>query len=498
MAHLDKTGALISAQVKSGHSYTPRVIAILGQSNAGRNTDWSQGDPGLRLNQTYAQIYISSKYGIGDPITWQVNRGRESLQPSAAINNANMGPELAAGRLLNERAGLTEMLQFSVSSTGISEWLPGSGLPLNPAGGPDLFAQAVAYIRAVEAGCSGALAAIIWIQGENDAMTANDAAAYQTRLGTFITAMRDEFGQVPFVISKLNDSAVADHVATVRAAQVAYAASDPLATLVNVDDIPMLDAFHYDAFASASIGNRLASAALDALDYPGRPVTGSTVAFIGSEPGVFGTGALTPRSRPDLVAGDLEILVTTANYAAGADSLSDAQGFSLLQEGTSIWTVVNSNARIYTRTVTQAALDANGGIMPSPTVADSNDKNAAKIFAFRGPNGSVTVGASAVSVNNTADTPVSCPGVTTDTANNLIVSFVTGWAGSSNRTISGLANSSLSGLALVHPSIFSIAAEGLLVQMITGTKALAGAVSATTGALDLYAVQANFTVALKP
>ncbi len=478
----------------------PALIAWLGQSNCGDNTDYEQGDSGLLLGLTYANVFITSKYGISDPIVWNVDRARETLRPSAAGGSPNMGATLAGGRLLYERTAVTEIVQFAVSSTEVSEWLPGSGLPANPVGADDLYDQSVDYIRAAEAASGTTLTGIIWIQGENDAIAANDAAAYQSRLTTLMTAYRAEFSaDLPVVIVRLNSSAAADYVTEVRAAQTAFVAADAgRSALVNVDDLPLIDAFHYGPAAITTLGNRCASKMLDLLDYPARAVEGDAPIFVGAEPGVSGAGALTPRSRPDLVAGDVEVLITSAGYLSAADSLTTAQGFVLAEEGTSIWTVVNSNARMYTRTVTQVALDANGGIMPSPVVADSNDLNAAKIYAFRGPNGTLTIGDTAVSVNNAADAAMSCPGVTTAANNALVVNFSTGWAGSTSRTLSGATNASLSGFSSVQPSVFAVSGEGVVMSMLTGVDAALGSVSASTGTYDLYVVQVNFTISLEP
>jgi hypothetical protein len=479
----------------------PPLIAFMGQSNAGDNTDYEQGDAGLGLGSTYASVNITSKYGISDPITWTVNRSRQTLRPSAAGGGANMGATLAAGRLMYQRAGLTEIVQYAVSSTDLTQWLPGSGYPASPGADPDLFDQAVTYIRASETASGTRLAAVVWIQGENDAGDLTLSNNYQTNLTAFAAALRAQFGStLKFIIVKLNTNAVATYKATVRTAQAAFVSGDGgKSVLVDVDDLPLIDSFHYGPDTIATVGNRCASAALTLLGYAKQAVPSTSPILIGAEPGVFGTGALTPRSRPDAVDGDVEILVTSANYLTAADSLSSAQGFTLLTEQDSTWTTVTSNGQLYKRTVTQATLDANSGRMPSPTVADTNDKNAAKIFLFRGPNATITVGPSAASVNDNADTAISCPSVTTGANNALVFQLATGWAGSSARSIaSGPTNGNLTSLATAQHGVFSVSAEGVVFSAFTGIKATAGATGATTGAYDVYVVQTNFSVSLEP
>lgn len=474
------------------------LVMIMGQSNAGDNVDWAQGDPGLTLNAVYPAVNFTQKYGISDPISWQVDNVRRSLQPSSA-SNPNMGISLTAGRMLYQRAGITELGAFAISGSKISRWLPGSGWPTSPGAADDLFDQSVDYIRAIEAASGTELACIIWIQGEQDSADSADSLAYQANLTTLMAAYRAEFGvDLKVVISKLNVTSSATYVGNVRSAQVAYAAGDANSVLVSPDDLPMIDAYHYGPLEISTLGNRLASAACDILGYGAQEVTTAAPQFIGAEPGVFGAGALVPRSRPDAVDGDFELMLTTANYLAGADSLSSAAGFTKLQDSTSVWDVVNSDNALWYRPVTQVVLDANGGRMPSPTVADSDDKNAAKIYLYRGPTGACSVDVSAVVSNNAADTAVSCPTLTTTVDDTLVVNFIAGWAGSGARTLSGVANASLSGFGTTQASIFGIVGEGVVLTMLSGTKSDFGPVLASTGTYDVYVVQSTFSVALKP
>lgn len=467
----------------------PPLLLLGGQSNATPYRQWAESDLGLKLSDTFDDCYITQWVGDSPP-SWTFEIARRTLRP-IQVGNPDMGAELSLGRLLARRTGTTvELMQWARS-----------GEPLATFTNATYLAELIEDIEAVQAASGTRLRAVLWMQGETDAMDSGDAAAYQTAFeDNFVAPLRAEFGDdLVFIVGRLNAAAVADHLSTLRAAQEAFVAGDDHAALVDFDDLPMLDEFHYRSPELTTIGNRLASAALDELGYGPQEVTGSTVVCLGSDTGVYGTGALVVRSLPDLVDGDLELLVVSQSYASGGISIADLEGFTLLQSDDSVASgTVHAYGAIYWRQVTTAELNANGGRMPSIVIADTNDKNAAKIYAFRSPNGTVTVGASAKSKNNALDTPMSCPGLTTTVDNALVFNVVTGWAGTPTRTLSSLTNASLASLAELQHSVFNVAGEGVVLSAYAGVKASAGVVSATTGTWSLYVLQTNFTVELQP
>ena len=117
------------------------------------------------------------------------------------------------------------------------------------------------------------IAAVVWVQGENEAAW-SAAYTYEEHLRGFIDSVRADLDSpaLPFVVLRLslNGSQAKGGpfsdagVDAVRMAQTSIASSDPNVALVDVDDLPpeMPGGFHFTSEGYLTIGERLADAYL--------------------------------------------------------------------------------------------------------------------------------------------------------------------------------------------------------------------------------------------
>ena len=106
---------------------------------------------------------------------------------------------------------------------------------------------------------------MIWHQGEADAGSDANAAAYQANLTNFIADVRATYSSgLKFGIAQLSNNQTSlnpTRLATMKAAQAAVAAADPLSCLVSTDDVPMATVgnIHFGTTGVQTIGSRLAT-----------------------------------------------------------------------------------------------------------------------------------------------------------------------------------------------------------------------------------------------
>ncbi len=118
--------------------------------------------------------------------------------------------------------------------------------------------------------------AIIWMQGESDAINEGPALVYEDNLSATMSRLRSALGvaDLPVVIGKITDSGmdddgkVMDHIELVQAAQAAFVAKDPCAAYVTeIDDYTHSDdAWHYDSEAYLRMGEAFARAAAGLIE----------------------------------------------------------------------------------------------------------------------------------------------------------------------------------------------------------------------------------------
>lgn len=264
-------GALVGASVGSSvddEGSTRLVIGLAGQSNA---VGFADIDNANNINQyianQYAPVTLYQQDGTNaNPPVWTFYTP-EGVKPRAHAT-LNTGVHLTLARYLNRREpNRWALAGIGIGSTGLNDhWKKTAVYPTTP---PNLYNQMLSMFRNSVALAGGRLAAMVWIQGEQDATDAADAAAYEANLTTFISDVRLEFPGLPFVIVKLHTSNPGSQKAVVRAAQVAVAAAVSGVTLVDADDLALQgDNLHYTTESYFTLGNRIGAAILAALGLP--------------------------------------------------------------------------------------------------------------------------------------------------------------------------------------------------------------------------------------
>jgi len=245
----------------------PRVIVVAGQSNAmGEGDATTLTDPS-EIALTLPNAAIGGLWAVSDnptdPPAWNVGARGELRM----IQSNHLGIEMSLGRAVAEALPLSDGMwtidKFAVASTSLaSYWLPSDSYPSSQP--TDLYTQFVSHVQATLAATGGTLAAIEWVQGENDARDTTDAKAYLANLNAFTTALHESLGNdFAFVYGRLNAAAAGVDVADVRAAQEAFAQGDPGAAVAMVDQDPYplnADHLHYPASSLIPLGQAYAAA----------------------------------------------------------------------------------------------------------------------------------------------------------------------------------------------------------------------------------------------
>jgi lysophospholipase L1-like esterase len=477
-------GALsCSAAATSPHD----LIVIMGDSNCVGLGLPSTLDTAATYAAVYPSVQLNSRlsFNPGNPFT---DFATDDLQPFNGGAGDRMGMELTFGRELYENGGIAPTLgKIGQYGTTVADW------------NTTLASELTDYIDARVAETSKTLGAVVISLGTNDAADAGIAGAYQANLTTLAAAIRAEYGSyVKIALVETQSTVPNPHVATVRAAALAYVASDPNSTLIKAEGVPTTDLYHYSADGYATIGQRAAYAVVDLIGL-GRYSTGSIPQYLGHGPGVLGAGTLTPESWGGGADGDLEFLVVETTTASAAITLSDAQGFTAVAGGeqSSAWLgAFYANTKVWSRPVVQATLDANLGAMPRPTVADSNASNAAKIYTVRGPSGLPTIHQVGGGVNDGNGTTLNLATFTTTDPNCLVLHFIGGFSNTAANAAT-LTNAALAGI-VNHPASMLAVIEKNFLALSTGTKAAAGIVGTSAVVMDNAATMGGVTIAVAP
>ncbi len=189
------------------------------------------------------------------------------------------GPEITLGRRLSDNLAddpktRVAIIKYAVGGTDLySDWVAG-GDGSTSGDGPNYVTfqgrvtNGMAALAAAYPNAAIEIDGMLWVQGERDAGTA-EASNYETNLTNFIADIRLTYEpDLWFIVSRLSSGQTAVNaggLATVRAAQSAIAAADPLTALLDTDGFDMkTDNLHFDAVGQQQIGN---GAALGLLDF---------------------------------------------------------------------------------------------------------------------------------------------------------------------------------------------------------------------------------------
>lgn len=124
------------------------------------------------------------------------------------------------------------------------------------------------YIAAKAANPDFEIRAFLWHQGESDSDNATSIANYYQNFKNVITYVRGFTGnpRLPIVFGTVSTLS-AQYNATIKAAQLQIAAEDPFAYVVDMGAAALLDAYHFNATSSESLGTSMYNIIKDFTDY---------------------------------------------------------------------------------------------------------------------------------------------------------------------------------------------------------------------------------------
>jgi lysophospholipase L1-like esterase len=431
------------------------------------------------------QLTARTAPNLGSP--WVNNSG--DLGPHSLLGEASMGPELSLGRELFWNGMPNVVLgKIAIPGTTATNW------------NDTLAADVTSFITDLQTSSGEQLGSVVISLGTNDTGLALTAAAYQAKLTSFVAGIRAAFGSTVVVaLIETPEAVSASFVATVRAGAAAFIAADPLAVLIKANDVALVDGFHFTSEGYNSIGQRAAFGVLDTLGVARRAVSTANPEVVGWGGGVNGTGTLSPRSWPGGVDGDLELLLVTTGMANTPATLSTAAGFTEVvgAEQSSSWAgTFYRRSKVWSRVVTQATLDANDGLMPTPVSADVGDVLGAKMFTVRGASGTPTIDAVSGNVNNGSGTSLSLTSPTT-TVDNCLILYLLGAADGVASNSGTITNTSLTDVTEHQDAHFN-GSDHVLMIAATGVKAAAGPLGAATVTTAFNTQFAGISIALAP
>lgn len=229
--------ALVIATTSSVGAAEPavQVFLLAGQSNmVGRGLPISDGagpDPDLLLYRNGA---------------WQT--AQDPLGPDKD-KERGVGPGMTFGLgvLSHEPPGTkVGLIMCARGSTAVGAWAHGGGL----------FNSCRSMVRAA----GGAVAGIVFLQGEFESKIQTRAARWQKGFEQVEADLEKTFGPVPFVLGQIGNID-RPYAQTVRNAQAAAAAEFADVTLVPSIDLPLqADGVHFTVEAAKTLGNRYAAA----------------------------------------------------------------------------------------------------------------------------------------------------------------------------------------------------------------------------------------------
>jgi hypothetical protein len=168
------------------------------------------------------------------------------------------------------------VVQHAVGGQGIWHWykdwkLEGEPLPGLPGKSGETYDALLKKVAASGVDVrSAASVSLIWMQGETDARNERACHVYEQSLRGLIQQFRQDLGRedLRVVIGRINDAQMKrESWQIVRAAQVAGAKADPLATWIDSDDLNGDDNnVHNNAAGKQELGRRFANAAVELIN----------------------------------------------------------------------------------------------------------------------------------------------------------------------------------------------------------------------------------------
>lgn len=460
------TGSVWTTLLRAdGGSATPTTfVAEIGDSNEfGLGSDGSKAAGEFQMLVPDPNTIYNSYFALNDndPPTF-------TEQTTGALRSVNQGgvdkcgPEITMGPVL-ERAfapAAPWIAKMCVVGSTIAQWTPSSTFYLASTG-KNLYATWRDRMRPLLAAAGRRLGACSVNLGSADAINSTDANNVTANMIEFMDQVRADFGnQVVFAWGKVHVALAEPNVTTVRAQQVAVVGY-PNFRLIDCDDLnENSDLIHFPVNDEFLYGQRKGFAILDMMGYPRQAMT-TTPQMLGYGVPTVGSGSLVCRAWPGSADGHTMFGFVASVWTSGSPiDCPTPSGWTLVTNGTC--TVSGETARysLFSRSVLQADIDANGGRLPTVTFSPGGNENVAQLFTVGAKRRFVTAAHAAAFTTVASGTgPFSAGGVTTVTGedNALVMVFVAAQAGSLGAgNVVTATNSTLTGFARIKDAPYGM------------------------------------------
>jgi Carbohydrate esterase, sialic acid-specific acetylesterase len=216
---------------------TPSLVFVLaGQSNMGGYGKASKGSK----SDKRLLVWTGKKW----------KKAKDPLPLPRPHDKRGVGPGMTFGLAVAQGTGQTVgLIQCAADGTSIGGWQPGKGP----------YDSCLAQARAA----GGTIGGVLFLQGESEAQSADQAAGWLPGFQTMLAAFRQDLpGAWPFLLGQIGSLDQHDFPAQqqVRDAQQGAAAADSTIRLVTTADLPTKDGTHFTVSGYKEIGRRFAAA----------------------------------------------------------------------------------------------------------------------------------------------------------------------------------------------------------------------------------------------
>ncbi|KAG2650392.1 probable carbohydrate esterase At4g34215 [Panicum virgatum] len=199
---------------------------------------------------------------LSPALRWE--EAREPLHAGIDVGNVlGVGPGMpfahaVLGKVVPARAAAVGLVPCAQGGTPLANWTRGT----------ELYDRMVTRARAALGG-GGELAAVLWYQGETDAMKKEDAELYQGRMEALVRDVRRELGRPDLLVIQVGIATAqygGKFLDRVREAQKAVTLSLRNVKYVDAMGLPIAsDNTHLTTEAQVQLGNMLAKSYLETL-----------------------------------------------------------------------------------------------------------------------------------------------------------------------------------------------------------------------------------------
>lgn len=281
------------------------IIVVAGQSNARAfATTGSDVPVELQASDSGIQIWNSD---LGQFEEYEAGANSDTWNADTAAEK--WGPEAAFAHAFRDETGASDIyiVKIAVDSTTLAS--DAGGDDWDPDNSGELYDDMVGELNSAKAELTGSgktpvVAAVLWMQGEHDALDSTDASNYGVNLDAFIDAVRSDWGDsnTKFILGRISASEEWTFGSAVRAFQARIARDKTDVQAIDTDSYTLdTDDRHYVAASVQTMGEDMYDAY--AGDYTLLPVR-------------FGTHSTDKSASVTLSNGNLTAAGSGANSSA--------------------------------------------------------------------------------------------------------------------------------------------------------------------------------------